>query len=78
MKDCVYFVEKKTNSVIEDEIHVLLHCPRYESLRKELYNSINEMCPNIKKLWDGDKFNYLLNSDGPIIKMVARFFIWHL
>ena len=77
MKDCVYFVKKKKkkkNSVIKDEKHVLLHCPRYESLRKELYNSINELCPNFKKLRDDDKFNYLLNSDGQIVKVVARYF----
>ena len=47
MKDCVYFVKKQTNLVIEDEKHALLHCPRYESLTKELYNSINELCPNV-------------------------------
>ena len=60
--------------MIEDEEHVLLHCPGYESLRKELYNSINELCPYFKKLWDDDKFNYLFNSDGAIVKVVARFF----
>ena len=37
-------------------------------------NSINELCPNFKKLRDDNKFNYLLNSDGPIVKVVARFF----
>ena len=74
MKDCVYFVKQQTDSVIQDEKHVLLHCLRYESLRKELYNSINELCPNLKKLRDDDKFNYLLNSNGPIVKVVARFF----
>ena len=36
--------------------------------------SINELCPNFKKLRDDDKLNYLLNSDGPIVKVVARFF----
>ena len=45
---------------------------RYESLTKELYNSINELCPNVKKLRDDDKFNYLI-SDGPIVKMVAYY-----
>ena len=34
--------------MIEDKNHVLLHCPRYEWIRKELYNSINELCPNFK------------------------------
>ena len=77
MKDCVYFVKKKkqqTNSVIEDGKHVLLHCPRYESLRKELYNSINELCSNFITLRDDDKLNYILNPGGQIAKVVARFF----
>ena len=65
--------KKQSNSGIEDEKHVLLHCPQYELLRNELYFSINELCPNFKKLLDDDKFNYLLNSDGPIVKVVARF-----
>ena len=60
--------------MIEDEKHVLLRCPWYESLRKELYNSINELCPNFKKIRDDDKFNYLLSSDAPIVKVVARSF----
>ena len=59
--------------MIEDEKHVLLHCPRYESLRKELYDGINELCPNFKNLRDANK-NYLLNSEGPALKVVARFF----
>ena len=42
------FCEKQSNSVIEDEKHVLLHCPRYESLRKELYNSKYELSPKLK------------------------------
>ena len=38
----------------------------------ELYNRIHELCPNFKKIRDDDKFNYLLNSDGPNVKVVAR------
>ena len=32
------------------------------------------LCPNFKDLQNNDKLNYLLNSDGPIVKMVAKFF----
>ena len=35
---------------------------------------MDELCPNIKDLENGDQLNYLLNSDGPIVKAVARFF----
>ena len=32
---CLFCKKKKiTDSVIEDEKHVLLHCPRYESFEK--------------------------------------------
>ena len=29
---------------------------------------------SVEILWDSDKFNYLLNSCGPIVKVAARFF----
>ena len=38
---CLFCQKKK---IWEDEKHDLLHCPRYESLRKELYNTVNELC----------------------------------
>ena len=43
---------------------------------KIFYGSVDELCPNFKDLENGDQLNYLLNSDGPIIKAVARSFIW--
>ena len=63
----------------EDEKHVLLHCPRYESLRKELYKSINELCPNFKnyRMMINLITMYLLNSDGPIVKAVASSLFIH-
>ena len=35
---------------------------------------MDELCPNFKDLENGDQLNYLLNSDCPIVKAVARFF----
>ena len=71
---CLFCKKKQQKSAVEDEKHVLVHCPRFSSLRKELYNSINNLCPNFNDLRYNDKFNYLLNSDGPTVKVVARFF----
>ena len=51
-----------------------MHCPRYGSFRKELYNIIYELNPNFKDLRNNNKFSYLLNSDGPVVKVVSRFF----
>ena len=59
---------------VVDEKHILLHCPLYEQYRKQLYGCVDELCPNSKDLEDGDQLNYLLNSDDPIVKTVARFF----
>ena len=52
----------QSNAVKEDETHILLHCPVYE------------LCPNFTNLNDGEYLNYLLNSDGPIVKAAARYF----
>ena len=71
---CCLFCKEQSIAVTEDEKHILLHCPLYEQYRKQLYCSVNELCPNFKNLENGDQLNYLLNSDGPIAKAVARFF----
>ena len=60
--------------MIEDEKHGLLQCPRYESLGKELYNSINECVQTLKNYEMMINLINLLNSDGQIVKVVARFF----
>ena len=71
---CCLFCKEQSIAVIEDEKHILLHCPLYEQYRKQLYGSVDELCPNFKDLENGDQLNYLLNSDGPIVKAVAKFF----
>ena len=55
-------------------MHVLIHCPRYAPLRKDLFNCIHDLYQNFKGLYDSHKFNYLLNSDVQIVKVSARFF----
>ena len=61
MKDFVYFVKKtkqqQQKSAVKDKKHVLVHCPWYGSLRKELYNIIDDLCPDFKELRNNDKFN---------------------
>ena len=68
------FCKAKQKLSVEDEMHVLIHCPRCAFLRKDLYDCIYHLCPNFKDLHDDYKFNYLLDSDGPIVKVLARFF----
>ena len=61
-------------SSVEDKMHVLIHCRQSAPLRKDLYDCIYHLWLNFKDLHDDHKFNYLLNSDGPIVKVLARFF----
>ena len=56
------------------EKHILFHCPRYDVYRNQLFAYVEELCPRFKELNVFEKFNYLFNSDGPIVKAVARFF----
>ena len=71
------FCKANQKPSVEDEMHVLIHCPRYAFLRKDLYDCIDNFCPNFKDLHDDHKFNYLLNSDGPIVKVLARLSLEH-
>ena len=68
--------------VIKDEKHILLHCLLYDLYRKQLYDSVNELCPNSKDLntctCNGEQLNYLLNTNGLIVKAVARLFYMYL
>ena len=38
---------------------ILFYCPQYELHRKQLYDCINDLCPNLKDLKDDGQFNYL-------------------
>ena len=52
---------------VEDEIHFLLFCPKYDELRRPLI-------PLIQNLNTNDAFVFLLNSTAPnIIRLVAKF-----
>ena len=51
--------KKSQDFVVEDKKHVLLNCPRYNALRKELFESIIEMCPSFHKLEYQNRFKYL-------------------
>ena len=55
-------------------MHILLSCFKHEASRKDLFDVIKSKCHNFDKLQTGEQFNYLLNSDGPIVRAVARFY----
>ena len=54
---CCSFCKAQQKPSVEEEMHVLIHCPRYAPLRKDLYDFIHDLCPNLKSLRDSHKFN---------------------
>ena len=60
-------------SCIEDEIHVLVECPLYEDLRRELYDyCTTRTSDNLNNLNDCDKLSAIL-SNRNIIRHSAKF-----
>ena len=66
----------KTNQIFqdEDEMHILLSCLTHRASRKDLIDVIKSKCHNFDKKQKEVQFNYLLSSDGPIVRVVARFY----
>ena len=66
---CLFCKNQSNAAVIEDEKHILLHCPLYDLyIKKQLYGCVDELCSNFKNIKNGDQLNYLLNSNGLIVK----------
>ncbi len=57
--------------VIEDEVHVILHCPAYEDIRKELNEHMKQNIDNFNKL-NGAQVLGLALSNERFIKVTAR------
>ena len=51
-------------NIVEDEIHLLLHCQGYAQERADFLNSIELHHPHFKYLNMMDKFKYLMSSDN--------------
>ena len=49
---------------IEGEMHFLTVCPKYNSLRTELYDKIEKSVTNFKFLSPSQKFIYMLSSEN--------------
>ncbi len=47
---------------VEDEKHVLLHCPQYQSYRSQLLSKCNFMCPDFDNYNDDQKLGFILSS----------------
>ena len=58
---------------VQDEYHFLLECSEYEEHRKQLLTNIVAICPNFTHLSNINKFTFLLNAEGLVVKELAAF-----
>ena len=58
---------------VEDELHFMTQCAKYESDRNKLYSDITNICPNFEYLSPKEKFTNMLTADGSIVRLVAKF-----
>lgn len=59
---------------LEDELHFLTECKRFNDLRNTLYECISENCENFKDLCDKDKLIYIMSTcNETVIKKTGKF-----
>ena len=65
-------------SEIGNEIHFLTDCKDYKAHRDATFSVITAFCPNFPNLQSDDQLIYLMNSEGEILKEIAKFIHAHL
>ena len=70
------FCNKCNENMIEDEIHFLLHCQKYNSARTKLYDLLHENVARFFDLNDTNKLIYLLNCEMRVILNSVGKFIY--
>jgi hypothetical protein len=59
---------------IDDEIHFLIECQKYQGLRSKMFTSLNSLMPTFPNLSNKEKFVNLMNTDNvEILVHVGKF-----
>ena len=58
---------------VEDEYHFLITCHKFDTSRASLYNTIDDLCDQFKKLDNYAKFIYMLSAGVEVAEHVAKF-----
>ena len=62
--------------MVEDEIHFIFVCPRFSTLRQELFAMVHAYYPPFQWLSTTDKFIYLLTSTNVHILRELSAFVY--
>ena len=57
------------SGAIEDEIHFVTICDKFRLIRQNIFKKIQNICPNFDMLSTEDKFYYIMNSGGTVLKL---------
>ena len=58
---------------VEDEMHFLMECSKYNEKRKILFDEITKRCNNFIHLDNRGRLIYMLSAGGEIVALVAQF-----
>ena len=74
---CKYCLDN--GKFIDDEIHFLINCSKYDTDRNTLFNLISNTVNHFNILTDTEKFIWILNCEDPsILRSVGMFLQTHL
>ncbi len=69
--------KNRSLNLVEDEIHFLCRCPKYDNVRKELFKLVGDKFPNFLHLSDESKLIFLFsNEDTQILCATAKLLIY--
>ena len=59
---------------IEDEIHFVTTCNKFRQIRQNIFEKIQNLCPNFGALSSEDKYLYLMSSGGSVLKLCGNIY----
>ena len=70
---------KCSSNVIEDELHFLFECSKYNEDRESMLFEITTVCSNFRNLNSQNKLIWLINSENfELLKTLCKFILKHL
>lgn len=62
-----------TEGLVEDELHFLTHCTKYEHIRDHYFTLIAQIVPEFRQASDIDKLSYILGEKEKCVQLAAQY-----